>query len=345
MSVPSSLALWQENAGSNYHGRDYRRWLESFLHSDVATSPGTGAGGILRSTHMAVSQRGAGANMSVDVALGHAYVDGADSSTQGGYLVYNDATKNVTIAASDPSNPRYDIVGVRVRDTEYVAGSNDADIVVVQGTPAASPAEPTLPNNFLTLARVTVGAGVTSITNANLVDRRRRIAANGGTLVCTSSTRPTVNLTDGLRIYETDTKRDLVHNGTGWVCITPQSATVATAQNAGSFGSYVDLTTSGPSVTLDTGTTALVTLESAFNSTGNVTVNLGVAVSGATTLAASDANGYGPITIVALANGGGSRTFLLTGLTAGSNTFKMQYKASAGTTAFLRRDITVVGIP
>lgn len=347
MTVPSALALWQENAGANYHARDYRRFLEGILGFDLTQTPGTASGGIFRAAAMGVTQRGAGANMSVDVASGLVAVRGSQSSTQGVYATYNDATLNVAISASDPSNPRYDIIGVRIRDTEYTAGSNDAAIVVVQGTPAASPAEPALPNNFLTLARVTVGAGVTSITNANILDRRQRLAALGGILPCTSSTRPTVGLTEGVRIWETDTNRDLIHNGNNWVCVTPQAATVTTAQTIGSAGSYVDLTTVGPAVTIPTDTQALVTIGANYNSTQNPTVNLGVAVSGATTLAASDANGYGPDTIVALANGGGSRTLPLTGLTGGNNTFTQKYKAStaAASTSFLNRSIAVVGIP
>jgi hypothetical protein len=147
--------------------------------------------------------------------------------------------------------------------------------------------------------------------------------------------------------FDSDDLLLYVYNGTNWVCITPQSATVATSQAIGSSGSYVDLATVGPAVTITTGTKALVTLSTAFNSTQTPTVNYGFAVSGATTLAASDGNATPPYNIAALSNNGVSRTLLVTGLTAGANVFTAKYKStsSAATTAFLNRDITVVGIP
>lgn len=37
------------------------------------------------------------------------------------------------------------------------------------------------------------------------------------TVPCTSSTRPTVGLWAGMRIYETDTNREYIYNGTDWV--------------------------------------------------------------------------------------------------------------------------------
>lgn len=125
-------------------------------------------------------------NMSVNVAAGRAFILGDNSTTtQGMYTVANDATVNKVIAASDPTNPRWDIVVAEVRDAFYSGSSNDWQIRVVTGTPAASPAEPSLPLNAIKLARVVVGAAVTSITSANITDTRTRAAfgaAPGGTL-------------------------------------------------------------------------------------------------------------------------------------------------------------------
>lgn len=121
---------------------------------------------------LAVSQRGAGANMSVDVAAGQAVVQGDDSSVQGMYGVWNDATKNLTISASDPTNARYDLVVARVKDSFYSGATDAFSLEVITGTPAGSPAEPSLPNNCLKLASVLVAAGATSITNAAITDKR-----------------------------------------------------------------------------------------------------------------------------------------------------------------------------
>lgn len=130
------------------------------------------AEGITDASALAVSQRGAGANMSVDVAAGQAVVAGDDSGAQGKYGVWNDATKNLTISASDPTNARYDLVVARVKDAFYSGASNAFSLEIITGTPAGSPAEPSLPNNCLKLASVSVAAGATSITNANITDAR-----------------------------------------------------------------------------------------------------------------------------------------------------------------------------
>lgn len=130
------------------------------------------AEGITDASALAVSQRGAGANMSVDVAAGQAVVAGDDSGAQGKYGVWNDATKNLTISASDPTNARYDLVVARVKDSFYSGASNAFSLEVITGTPAGSPAEPSLPNNCLKLAVVAVAASATSITNANITDAR-----------------------------------------------------------------------------------------------------------------------------------------------------------------------------
>jgi hypothetical protein len=163
--------------------------------------------------------------------------------------------------------------------------------------------------------------------------------------VCTSSTRPASPF-EGQMIYETDTDRMLVYNGSAWATLTPQSATVLTFESTVST-SFTDLTTSGPAVTLATGTTALVTINTySDNDTGtigNQQTYMGVAVSGATTLAASDdysaSHRLGP-NLASI-----SSTFKLTGLTAGSNTFTAKYRVTGATGRFQKRSITVVGIP
>lgn len=160
--------------------------------------------------------------------------------------------------------------------------------------------------------------------------------------VCTSTTRPASPYA-GQFIYQTDNNQMLVYNGSAWVCLTPQSASVNTQQTTTS-STYTDLSTVGPTVSIQTGTSALVTVSTmSYNNDGVYFAWMSFAVSGATTLAASDdyaaASRYGNQTSV-------SKTFLLTGLTAGVNTFTAKYKASALTTAqFHYRCLTVVGVP
>lgn len=171
-------------------------------------------------TDLAVTQNGT-PNMSVNVAGGRAFINGNQATYQGTYFVENRGTTNLAVAASDPTNGRFDLVVARVRDSIYSGSTNAWALEVVTGTPAPSPAEPAVPSNSIVLARLTVSAAVTSVTNANITDRRttqagqQRAAALGGVVPCTSTSRPA--LVDGLAIFETDTGLFLVANGGAWV--------------------------------------------------------------------------------------------------------------------------------
>ena len=99
-------------------------------------------------------------------------------------------------------------------------------------------------------------------------------------------------------------------------------------------------------MTVTTGTSALVTI-SAGNSFSQVAASnqyMSFVVSGATTLAAADARSS---TATSPTGGYGtplSRTFKVTGLTAGVNVFTAQYRVNGSTGTFENRDITVVGV-
>ena len=134
-----------------------------------------------------------------------------------------------------------------------------------------------------------------------------------------------------------------IYNGSVWVCVSEQSATVTTFQGTTS-ATYTDLATVGPSVTLVTGTAAMITFGASVNTPSGQNCQMSFAVSGATTLAASDTNS----TFAGGVTGGMaasiSRTMVISGLTAGTNTFTAKYNSTSGTANFRNRDITVVGI-
>lgn len=116
-------------------------------------------------------------------------------------------------------------------------------------------------------------------------------------------------------------------------------ATVATAQTTTST-SYTDLATAGPAITLTTGTKALVIVSAAVrNSSAGVSSYMSFAVSGATTIAANDANAY--LTFETDYDKS-SFAIIITGLTAGSNTFTAKYRTAAGTATFVDRNINVI---
>jgi len=131
--------------------------------------------GIVASGDLAVAEAGT-PDMSVNVAAGSAYVQGDQSATQGHYRIYNDAVVNKAIAASDASNDRIDRVVAQVKDSTDISGADDEwELQVLTGTPAGTPSAPALPDDALDLVLVAVGANVTTITNANITDQRKRI--------------------------------------------------------------------------------------------------------------------------------------------------------------------------
>lgn len=111
------------------------------------------------------------------------------------YTGWIDAQETVTINTSDTSNPRIDCIVLYVdldEDTTNTANNPGiAKLVSVAGTPAASPTVPNdaaiksaigTSNPYAVLANVTVPAGVTQITNANITDVRVFVTLATGVL-------------------------------------------------------------------------------------------------------------------------------------------------------------------
>jgi hypothetical protein len=132
-----------------------------------------------------VSQRGAGANMSVDVNMDDfAYVRGDAVTHQALYKAApHVSTINETISTADATNPRIDRVILELKDTQHDAsGSSLFQTRVVAGTPTGGATLDNLtgaaviPDSALLLADVLVAASDTSISNAEIRDRRAFIA-------------------------------------------------------------------------------------------------------------------------------------------------------------------------
>lgn len=121
-----------------------------------------------------------------------------------------------------------------------------------------------------------------------------------------------------------------------------KGAEIVTSQTTAST-SYTDLATAGPAVSTLTGTTALVLLSALLlNNTSTNLCYMGFAISGATTVAAGDEDA---LIYQAFANNGQAQmgtVVLVTGLTAGTNTFTAKYRVNGGTGTFQRRRIAVI---
>ena len=173
---------------------------------------------------------------------------------------------------------------------------------------------------------------------ANEADRNAAIPApvDGMQVYLTAPTEPSAT---GMTI----TGIRQIYDGAAWTTVSLLSGLITTDE-ACTSATYADLATVGPVVTIRTGTTALVTVSATINTTAaNRGGTMSFAVSGASTIAAVDATGvfvYSSGTDLYLA---GSRTFLLTGLTAGLNTFTAKYKQQGGTVGILRRSLSITG--
>lgn len=138
--------------------------------------PVLGDPGVIATPSLKVTQRAAGANMSVDVAAGRCIIAGVSGS----YICRSDAVENVTItAAPSVGNSRIDLVYAKVVDAQAEdSGSGQEWVVdVVAGTPSSSPVAPALPDYSIELARITLTDATTSITNGIIADGRRQSAS------------------------------------------------------------------------------------------------------------------------------------------------------------------------
>jgi hypothetical protein len=163
-------------------------------------------------------------------------------------------------------------------------------------------------------------------------------------------------LSDGTDFLRAGSNVTLVTGSNGSVTVSASSlASISTYTSASSVATsesttsstYVDLATVGPTVTMTTGTSVVCHMfANVAATTGLGGAAISVAVSGATTVAASDspgANGGGWATVSAAANINYSMAgaVIFTGLTPGVNTFTLKYRVNAITGAFRNRRLVV----
>jgi hypothetical protein len=123
---------------------------------------------------------------------------------------------------------------------------------------------------------------------------------------------------------------------------TPATATLNVSESTTST-SFVDLTTLGPQVTVNTGSSALILITAEINNnTASQAGRIGITISGATsetpdgtTVLRQETNGTSEFNRCTMAR-------LHTALTPGSNTFRMVYAATGGTASFNFRNIIVM---
>lgn len=116
-----------------------------------------------------VQQRGAGANVSVDIGIGVCTIRGDDQADQGLYLVHNDAVFNQVMPAVPGTNKRYDLISLRINDPQAGGPAGDnATFVITQGVASATPSVPATPTSAIPLATALRTAGDPAILNAHI---------------------------------------------------------------------------------------------------------------------------------------------------------------------------------
>lgn len=159
--------------GIPFSAQELRRNIQAALS---VASPAAQSGVTPLDGQFAVSQHAAGANLSVDVAAGHAFVAGTDVANQAVYGCWNDGVVNVTTPAPPATGTEVHRLVLQVEDkfnnalfTGYTANLNLlAD--TGSGTPPA-------PASSITLALISISAGQASVLNANITDQRPLLGA------------------------------------------------------------------------------------------------------------------------------------------------------------------------
>lgn len=147
-----------------YSARQMRTWVDAVFAFE----------GIIRAGDLKVTQRAAGANMSVDVAAGMVVITGDDVVFQGKVVARNTASFNVPITTAPTTGTRTDLIVAQLYDKQAAGGTQYAwNIIALPGTVIVPP-------SAVLLAQISVGANVASITNSVITDKRAGAVGVGG---------------------------------------------------------------------------------------------------------------------------------------------------------------------
>ena len=216
---------WLQNAGAVHTAAQLRMYHSALQAGNFSTATTLRSRGGVHPTlgqELVVTQAGS-PNMTVLVEPGMASIPGTESGTQGNYFVVNDAQATLSVTAAHGSLPRIDLVVINVRDAFYSGANNDGQLQVIAGTPASSPVAPAAPANAIIIAQIAVGAGVTSITNANITDVRFYLAAAGGVIKARNDAArpPAAEIASGQWVWSNTEGKMYLHDGAAYQQVYP----------------------------------------------------------------------------------------------------------------------------
>lgn len=360
---------WLQNAGTVHTAAQMRNYIGTLIGGTNGSATSLIARcGVHRDLggQLLVTQTGS-PSMAIMVDTGGAWVPGTESATQGSYGVFNDASVTVSITTAHATLPRIDIVQIRVRDSFYSGVNNDALIDVKAGTPNSAPVAPSPDANALVLAEVLVGAGVTSIVNANITSKRKWLTTVGGVYRADlTSDLPSIatDVGDGQLAYNLQTNQLVLARSSAWNTVwefSPAAVTVQAKDGAVATGNTTSttftntLTTTGirgvSFIAPPSGKVVVHGLASGWNNTNahsfmSFEVRTGGTIGSGSVTLASDENTASEFLLDATAPARHKVMGLVTGLTVGS-TYNacLTYRVPSGTGSYARRHILVQPLP
>ena len=270
-------------------------------------------------------------------------------------------TAKIAAGAVTPAEIANDAVTtVKILDANVTAGKLATDAVtsvkiLADAVTTVKVLDANVTTNKIADANVTTvkiaDSAVTAIKIPNLEITQAKMAYASGVIYrfanATAATTAITSPETGMQYWDQALLTLNVYNGTAWVCVTPASKSTPAATSRTNTA-YGDLAAGAHSVSILTGTKALVTWNAtAYNSVESRVVG-SVAVSGATTIAA----GTVATTSADLSGIFGVNKYMPIGghwyyasLTAGINTFTLQWKTYTGTVHIENYSLSVVAIP
>lgn len=329
MAFPVSVdATWLNPSSVSLNAQELRGVDGAFL----AGSAGSAWGGIVRhgDSSLVVSVDGS------DVATvqpGTAVIPGNAAAGQGPYRVSLPSVSSGALAARNATNPRIDLVVLRVLDTDVVPshGAYTGQLEVITGTPAAVPAAPDLPSMAVELGRVTVpavGAGAASVSTIG----RTYATAVGGVLVVPMQSQLPASAATYQRAIDLSNGRVLEYTGSAWAQVNPSPVwtTSAGGVNAPATTAWAAEATGGLTASITVPSSGRLRVSIAaylYQSTAGKLTQWGMKLSGVTT---RDPSAGEVLTVYGTAALRAGVTYLLSGLPSGSITLTSALLSDAG---------------
>jgi hypothetical protein len=323
--VNLSYCLWLD--GSTDSGIILRQHDTMPLAYSTASSGAlTPVSGLLRLPAAAAVAPSSGMTVTCDGFC--ALIASSVSSVNGAYRVTSMQRQNLTLTASNATNPRIDLIVIRVTDNGN--STSFASIETVDGTPAPTPSAPSPPAQSFAVAQILVPANSSTVTSGNITDVRKYTTPAGGILY-TATTSAAPAGVNGFYGYDAANDRLYHISGSGVKqARTLPFAPVMVTKTTDTGPTSGTLTVLSTSVTLDGSTNIQV-----YAKWRSITSSVSISALVAMRVDSVQVDGYyieNNLTSDFNAGGGAWSFFTSSPLSAGTHTVDFQYSPSSSAT-------------